>query len=71
MKRLVLAVTLLLALTLAGWSMYARIVRAEVLVVKRAEYILAARALGYSHTRILARHVLPNIITPTANRSAR
>lgn len=54
-----------IALTLAGWSMYARIVRAEVLVVKRAEYILAARALGYSHARILARHVLPNIITPT------
>ena len=54
-----------IALTLAGWSMYARIVRAEVLVVKRAEYILAARALGYSHARIIARHVLPNIITPT------
>ena len=37
------------ALTLAGWSMYARIVRAEVLVIKKSEYILAARALGYGH----------------------
>jgi peptide/nickel transport system permease protein len=53
------------ALTLAGWSMYARIVRAEVLVAKKSEYVLAARALGYSHTRIMARHILPNVITPT------
>lgn len=54
-----------IALTLAGWSMYARIVRAEVLVAKRSEYVLAARALGFSHTRIMLRHVLPNVITPT------
>ena len=54
-----------IALTLAGWSMYARIVRAEVLVAKRSEYVLAARALGFSHARILVRHVLPNVITPT------
>lgn len=53
------------ALTLAGWSIYARIVRAEVLVIKKAEYVLAARALGYGHGRILFRHVLPNVITPT------
>jgi peptide/nickel transport system permease protein len=38
-----------IALTLAGWSMYARIVRAEVLVVRQSEYVLAARALGYGH----------------------
>ncbi len=54
-----------IALTLAGWSMYARIVRAEVLVAKRSEYVLAARALGYSHARIMFRHILPNVITPT------
>jgi peptide/nickel transport system permease protein len=54
-----------IALTLAGWSMYARIVRAEVLVAKRSEYVLAARALGYSHSRIMFRHILPNVITPT------
>lgn len=54
-----------IALTLAGWSMYARIVRAEVLVAKRSEYVLAARALGFSHARIMLRHVLPNVITPT------
>ena len=54
-----------IALTLAGWSMYARLVRAEVLVVKKAEYVLAARALGYRHGRIMFRHILPNVITPT------
>ena len=53
------------ALTLAGWSIYARIVRAEVLVIKKSEYILAARALGYGHGRILFRHVIPNAVTPT------
>lgn len=58
-------VSLYIALTLAGWSMYARIVRAEVLVVKKAEYVMAARALGFGHARIMFRHILPNVITPT------
>jgi len=58
-------ISMYIALTLAGWSMYARIVRAEVLVVKKAEYVLAARALGFGHGRIMFRHILPNVITPT------
>lgn len=58
-------VSLYIALTLAGWSMYARLVRAEVLVARNAEYVLAARALGFGHARILLRHVLPNVLTPT------
>ena len=58
-------VSMYVALTLAGWPMYARLVRAEVLVVKKAEYVLAARALGYQHGRIMFRHILPNVITPT------
>lgn len=52
------------ALTLAGWSAYTRIVRGEILVVKRSEYIQAARALGYNNVRIMFRHVLPNVISP-------
>jgi len=52
------------ALTLAGWSAYTRIVRGEILVVKRSEFIQAARALGYNSPRIMFRHVLPNVITP-------
>ena len=56
-------VSMYIALTLAGWSMYARIVRAEVLVAKKSEYVLAAQALGYGHTRIMFRHILPNAMT--------
>ncbi len=54
-----------IALTMSGWSIYARIVRAEVLVARKGEYVLAARALGYTDARILLRHILPNVITPT------
>jgi len=52
------------ALTLAGWSAYARIARGEILVIKKAEYVQAARALGFSNLRIMFRHILPNIVTP-------
>ncbi len=45
--------------------MYARIVRAEVLVARQSEYVLAARALGFGHLRIMFGHILPNVITPT------
>ena len=54
---------LYLAIALVGWSAYARIVRAEVLVIKQQEYILAARGMGYGHGRILFRHILPNVIS--------
>jgi peptide/nickel transport system permease protein len=53
-----------LAFTLVVWISFTRIVRGEVLVVKGAEYVLAARVLGYSNGRIILRHVLPNAITP-------
>jgi peptide/nickel transport system permease protein len=42
---------------------YARIVRGEILVQKRLEYVLAARAAGLSDARIMTRHLLPNVIT--------
>ena len=53
-----------LAFTLVAWISFARIVRGEVLVLKRLEYVEAARVLGYSHWRILSRHILPNAIGP-------
>ena len=52
-----------IAITLVGWVSYTRIVRGEVLVAKRREYVLAARAGGLSTARILVRHLLPNVIT--------
>jgi peptide/nickel transport system permease protein len=53
-----------LALGLVGWIAYAKLVRGEVLIAKNHEYVLAARALGYSDTRIMAGHLLPNVINP-------
>jgi peptide/nickel transport system permease protein len=50
------------AITLAGWVAYARIVRGEVLVAKNQEYALAARASGLPTWRILVRHLLPNVV---------
>ena len=52
-----------IAIALVGWVSYTRIVRGEVLVAKRREYVLAAQAAGLSTARILRRHVLPNVIT--------
>jgi peptide/nickel transport system permease protein len=52
-----------IAITLVGWVSYARIIRGEILVAKRQEYILAAQAAGFRDFRIIARHLLPNVIT--------
>jgi peptide/nickel transport system permease protein len=52
-----------IAVTIVGWVSYARIIRGEVLVAKRREYVLAAQAAGLSDGRILFRHLLPNVIT--------
>ena len=54
----------ILALIITGWAGYARLARAQVLKVKELEFVLGARSLGASPTRILARHVLPNILQP-------
>jgi peptide/nickel transport system permease protein len=54
----------ILALVVTGWAGYARLARAQVLKVKELEFVLAARSLGASHARILARHLLPNILQP-------
>src|ERR1700731_2642432 len=54
----------ILALIITGWAGYARLARAQVLKVKELEFILAARSLGASHPRIMARPLLPNILQP-------
>lgn len=53
-----------LALTITGWTRYARVIRAGVLAAREQEYIQAARALGFAPPRILLRHILPNIAGP-------
>jgi len=52
-----------IAITIVGWVSYARIVRAEILVAKRQEYVLAAQSGGLSNTRIMGRHLMPNVIS--------
>jgi peptide/nickel transport system permease protein len=54
----------ILALVITGWAGYARLARAQVLQQKEMEYVLAARSLGASDARIIARHLLPNILQP-------
>lgn len=52
-----------IAIWAVGWVSYARIIRGETLVARKQEYVLAARALGYGHARIMLRHILPNIFS--------
>jgi peptide/nickel transport system permease protein len=52
-----------IAITAVGWVSYARIIRGEILVAKRQEYVLAAQSGGLSSVRVMGRHLLPNVIT--------
>jgi peptide/nickel transport system permease protein len=70
---LVFAITLMLgkgfwqvfiAVGLTMWVNVARLVRGKVLAVRELEYIEATRALGFSHSRTIIKHILPNILGP-------
>ena len=52
-----------IAVFLVAWTMYARLVRAEMLVEKNKDYIVAAQVLGFGSNRIIFKHAMPNIIT--------
>ncbi len=54
-----------IAVFAVAWTMYARLARADMLVIREQEYILAARALGYGRLRIVFRHALPNLLAPS------
>ena len=54
---------LILMLGLTSWAVSARIIRGEVLKVKERDYILAAHSIGATNTRIITRHILPNIVS--------
>jgi peptide/nickel transport system permease protein len=53
-------ITGMIALTVFGWPTYTRLIRGDVLSVRERDYVLAARSIGASGTRVLVRHVLPN-----------
>jgi peptide/nickel transport system permease protein len=57
-------VNMYVALAVVGWVFYARIIAAEIKVQKRLDYADAGRAMGYTHLRIIFRHLLPNAVTP-------
>lgn len=56
---------LVLLLALSSWTWTARVVRAEVLSLRRREFVETARSLGASPPRILLRHIVPNALPPT------
>jgi len=51
---------ILLVLVLTNWAPYARLVRSEVMAIKRRDFVTLARMAGLSRTRIILRHILPN-----------
>ena len=57
-------VTTVVVIGVTGWAIYARVVRAQVLSLKRREFVVAALAIGASDLRIIFRHILPNVFAP-------
>jgi len=51
-----------IAMALVGWVSYARLVRAQILVLKTQDFSVAAASLGFSRRRIMFRHLLPNAL---------
>ena len=56
--------SIMFAISLIGWTSYARVVRGAVLSVKEREFVEAARSLGADDTRIIFTHILPNVMAP-------
>ena len=55
---------IMMVIGLTGWMGVARLVRAETLSIREMDYILAARCIGCSNTRIIFRHIFPNAVSP-------
>jgi peptide/nickel transport system permease protein len=57
-------VNVAIAIIVVTWTDYARVVRASTLVLREQNYVMAAKAFGASHARILLREILPNALGP-------
>ena len=55
---------IMIIIGLTNWMGIARLVRAEIMGIKGKEYVLAAKAQGFSEARIIFRHILPNAMSP-------
>lgn len=61
-KGIFILITVSIGIT--SWMPTARIVRGDVLALKEREFVLAARSIGTSNTRLILRHILPNVMSP-------
>ncbi|MBI2162332.1 MAG: ABC transporter permease [Candidatus Rokubacteria bacterium] len=55
---------MIIVLGVAGWPIYARVIRAETMAIRERDFVMAGRALGMSHGRIIFRQILPNLVSP-------
>lgn len=53
-------IIIVIILAFVGWATEARVIRGMVMSLKEEEYVIAARAMGFSNSRIIIRHILPN-----------
>jgi oligopeptide transport system permease protein len=63
-KKFINLVPLFVAIGALGWLTMARVARAQVLTLKKQEFVEAAVSLGLTHRRILLRHIMPNMLGP-------
>ena len=56
--------TIFIAVGLTMWVELARVVRGQVIALREMDYILAAKALGFSNFRIISKHIIPNVMDP-------
>jgi ABC-type dipeptide/oligopeptide/nickel transport system permease subunit len=54
---------MIIVLGVAGWPIYARVIRAETMALVDREFVVASRALGMGHTRIIFRQIFPNLLS--------
>ncbi|HEY7436695.1 MAG TPA: ABC transporter permease [Methylomirabilota bacterium] len=56
-------VNMVIVLGVAGWPIYARVIRAETMALREREFVVAGRALGMSHARIIFGQIFPNLVS--------
>jgi peptide/nickel transport system permease protein len=56
-------INMIIVLGVADWPLYARVIRAETLSIREREFVVAGRALGMSHARIIFRQIFPNLVS--------
>ena len=57
-------ILIVVSIGITSWMPTARIVRGDVLALKEREFVLAARSIGTTNTKLITRHILPNVLSP-------